>query len=70
MPDKTRKNKLPLTHDEQIELLGELMSARARIKRLEECISTLTEVVQDVMAELNEMHAVERKRLDKHLRAQ
>jgi uncharacterized protein (UPF0335 family) len=69
-PDDKQPYKLPLTHDEQIELLGELMSARARIKRLEECVQTLTEVVQDVMMELKEMHAVERKRLDKHLRAQ
>ena len=60
------KYKLPLTPQEQIDLLGELMSARARIKTLEASIATITIVVQDVMADLKMMEAREKERLESH----
>jgi len=61
------KYKLPLTHEQQIDLLGELMSARARIKMLKASIAMITNVVQDVMEELRVMQERERNRLDSRL---
>lgn len=54
LPEK--RYTLPLTCDEQQELLGELMSARAKVRRLwqrvqllEEAREELTKMVQEIM---------------------
>jgi len=48
------KYKTPLTLDEQFELLGELMSAQAKIKRLEEGRERFTKLIQELMREIKQ----------------
>jgi len=44
--------KLPLSSYLQLEIVGELRSAKVRIQRLEECREELTLIVQELIAEL------------------
>jgi len=46
------KFQLPLTLDEQVELLGVLLSANVRIKRMEALIEELNNQAQKVILEL------------------
>ena len=48
------KYKTPLTLDEQIELRGELLSALAKITRLEQGIKDLNDLVQSLMKEIEQ----------------
>jgi hypothetical protein len=46
------KFRLPLTPDEQVELLGVLLSANVKIKKLKELINELNTQLQSVILEL------------------
>jgi hypothetical protein len=53
--------KTPLTLDEQYELLGELWSARVRIKRLEAGRVELTKLIQELLKETKKKKYYERE---------
>lgn len=50
--DDNPRFKLPLTHDEQVELLGLLLSYQARIQKLLELNEELNKQIQVVILEL------------------
>lgn len=53
--------KTPLTLDEQYELLGELWSARVRIKRLEAGRVEMTRLIQELLEETKKKKYYERE---------
>lgn len=50
--DRNPRFKLPLTHDEQVELLGLLLSYQARIQKLLELNEELNKQIQVIILEL------------------